>query len=324
MIRSTMKSISQILFFLLIALPLFGEATPHLVLNFDINKTLIASDKAGNKLAEAVLNELLAEKYMAHWDPSLPEEMSYDYYVNNILIPGPKNDSALKKQRQYYRQHFLDYLQKNNSSLYALAFSDYEMALKVLETSESDIFPSFYRLLKKLDEQQISYSIILRSFGMELFDVKQEINSFHKELIARTAEFKKGKLYLDNGKVIEDSYEIFCLLRSIGHIAIHDDYDYWNLHELTALYGKPFYVDQEDSETLSLFFDDNIDEANSIHNIISPFDAKTGKSIPVEKAIASGLAIHVDTLQAILNDNYFIERVEDALEKAAAKGVQGS
>lgn len=314
-----MKFVLQILFLLLVVtpvIPVYSEATPHLVLNFDINKTLIASDKAGNKLVDDVINELLAEKYIAFWDSSLLEEISFDDYVNKILIPGPKNDSELRRQRKCYLQRFLDYLRENNSPLYELAFSDYETALKVLESSQGDIFPSFYRLIEKLNEQQISYSIILRSFGLELFEVKQEINSFHEGLIGRTAEFQKGKLYLDSGEVIEDSYEIYCTLRSIGHIAIHDDWNYWNSHGLAAHQGKPFYVDREDSEILSIFFDDNIDEADSINNIISSLDANTNESIPIEEVVELGLAVRVDTLEAILNDNYFIERVEKAVEKA--------
>ncbi len=317
-----MKFILQILFLLLVVIPvtsLYSEAMPHLVLNFDINKTLIASDKVGNKLVDDVINELLAEKYIALWDPSQLEEMSFNDYVNKILIPGPKNDSELRRQRQCYLQHFLDYLCVNNSPLYELAFSDYEAALKVLKTSQGEIFPSFYRLIEKLNEQQISYSIILRSFGLELFDVKQEINSFHEGLIGRTAEFKEGKLYLDSGEIIEEGYEIYCTLRSIGHIAIHDDWNYWNLHGFAAHQGKPFYVDQEDSETLSIFFDDNIDEADSINNIISSLNANTNKSIPVEEIVELGLAVRVDTLEAILNDNYFIERVEEIVEKANLK-----
>lgn len=295
---------------------MYSEVMPHLVLHFDINKTLIASDKVGNKLVDDVINELLAEKYIALWDSSLLEEMSFDDYVSKILIPGAKNDAELKRQRKCYLQHFLDYLRVNNSPLYKLAFCEYEAALKVLETSQGDIFPSFYRLIEKLNEQQISYSIILRSFGLELFEVKQEINSFHEGLICRTAEFQKGKLYLDSGEVIEDSYEIYCTLRSIGHIAIHDDWNYWNSHGLAAHQGKPFYVDREDSETLSIFFDDNIDEADSINNIISSLDAHSNESIPIEEVVELGLPVRVDTLEAILNDNYFIERVEEAVEKA--------
>lgn len=310
-----MKFILQI-FFLLLAASLFGETIPHLVLNFDINKTLIASDKVGNKSVDDVINELLAEKYKALWDPSLVEEISFDDYVNNILIPGPKHDSELRRQRKYYLQHFLDYLRDNESPLYELVHTEYEIALKALETSNGIIFPSFYHLIEKLNEQQISYSIILRSYGLELFDVKQEINGFHEGLIGRTAKFRKGKLYLDNGEIIEGGCKIYCTLRSIGHIAIHDDWNYWNSHGLAAHQGKPFYVDREDYETLSIFFDDNIHETDSINNIISPLDAKTEKPIPLEEVVKSGLAVRVDTLEAILNDNYFIERVEEALEKA--------
>ncbi len=41
-------------------------------------------------------------------------------------------------------------------------------------------------------------------------------------------------------KIIEDSDEIYCTLRSIGHIAIHDEWNYWNAHGLAAHQGKSF------------------------------------------------------------------------------------
>lgn len=47
--------------FLVISTSLFSEDSLHLILYFDINKTLIASDKAGNKSVTDVINELLAE-----------------------------------------------------------------------------------------------------------------------------------------------------------------------------------------------------------------------------------------------------------------------
>lgn len=313
-----MKFILQILLLLLTISSLYSETTPHLLLNFDINKTLIASDTAGNKLVDDVINELLAKKYNDYWGTS-QQEISFHEYVNKILVPGPKNDKELRRQRKCYHQDFLNYLRFNESPLYKLAFCDYQIILNILEASPGDIFPSFYRLIEKLNEQQISYSIILRTFGLDLFEVKKEINSFYEGLIVRTAKFQKGKLYLDSGEVIEDGYEIYNILRSIGNIAIQDDWNYWNMYGLTAQHGKPFYVDREDSEILSIFFDDNIDETDSIYNIISFLDANTHQPITIEEIVESGLAIRVDTLEAILNDNYFIEQVEKAMRKAHLK-----
>ena len=49
-LRENMKKHSLFaLLFLLVAFSLRGEQAPHLILNFDVNKTLIASDKTENK-----------------------------------------------------------------------------------------------------------------------------------------------------------------------------------------------------------------------------------------------------------------------------------
>ncbi len=308
-----MKSSLRILFFLLITFSAHVNGAPHLILHIDVNQTLVATDKAGDKSVENSLNEMLAKKYLGRWDPNLPEEVSFYHYVNKIMIPGPAYDSELYKQRKRYIQHFLDYLQEHNNPLYESALSDYKSALKVLNSSESTVFPSFYCLIEELNKQQISYSIILRSFGKELLDVRKEINSHCNGMISQTAKFQEGKLYLDNGKVIENGQEIYLALKGIGHVAIGDDWNYWNSHGLTAQHGKPFYIDRSDMKTLSIFFDDHIDETDPIKNIICPLDAKTNQLIPIKELAELGLAVHVETLQAILNKNYFIDHVEKAV-----------
>lgn len=311
-----MKYILRIFLVLLtVSMPLFGKDTPHLILYFDINKTLIASDKAGNKSVEDTLNELLAEQYKACWNESLQEEMTFDEYVHEVLVPGPRDSQELKTQRRLYLQHFIDYLYEQNHPLYKTALEDYETALMTLNTSQGMVFPSFYSLLNDLNKKDISYSIILRSFGDEVFEVKTEINRVHKMMFNQMAKFREGKLLLEESELIENPWKIYNQLRHIKHIAIHDDWNYWNSHGEFAKQGKPFYINKEDTHTLSIFFDDNIRENDSIKNIIAPLDAKTGELIPIEALILSGQAVRVDTLKAILNDDYYINCIEEAIYK---------
>lgn len=311
-----MKYILQIfLFFLTISRPLFSEGSPHLILYFDINKTLIASDKAGNKSVEDVLNELLAEKYKACWDQSLQKAITFDEYVHEILVPGSRDNQELRARRKSYLQHFIDYLHIQNHPLYRTVLHDYETAKMVLNTSNGVIFPSFYSLLDHLDKNGISYSIILRSFGEEVFEVKTEINTVYKNIFNRMGKFREGKLLLDEEASIADSCMIYNQLRRIEHTAIHDDWNYWNAHGEAAKQGKPFYIDREDNETLSIFLDDNIRENDSIKNIIAPLDTANGELIPIKELIQSGQAVRVETLKAILNANYYIQQVEEALYK---------
>ncbi len=180
---------------LIVSIHLYGEATPHLILNFDINKTLIASDKAGKKSVEDVLNELLAEKYSARWDESLQEEMTFDVYIKHILIPGPEDNSELNKQRKLYLQHFIDYLLTHDHPLCESALADYGSALRSLQISKGTIFASFYHLIRDLDAKEISYSIILRSFGDEVLEVKNEINAHYKTIFNRLENFRLASYF---------------------------------------------------------------------------------------------------------------------------------
>ena len=88
---------------------------------------------------------------------------------------------------------------------------------------------------------------------------------------------------------------------------------------MSAKQGKPFYVDREDKGTLSIFLDDNISNNNPIKNIIAPLDAATGELIPIEELIESGQAIRVDTLKAILNDEYYINHIQETIKKHKSK-----
>lgn len=300
---------------LVISTSLFSEDSPHLILYFDINKTLIASDKAGNKSVNDVVNELLTEKYEACWDESLEDPVTFDFYVNKILVPGSKDDEELQSQRKFYRQHFIEYLLAHNHSLYKAVLLDYENVLTKLSTSNSTIFNSFYSLLNHLDQKEISYSVILRSFGEEVFEVKDEINTLYKMIFNQMGQFCEGSLILEGNKLIEGSNAIYTQLRRIEHIAIHDDWNYWNKNMMSAKNGKPFYIDHGDNETLSIFFDDNINENDSNFNIIAPLNAATGELISIEELVESGQAVRVDTLKAILNDNYYINHVEEAFQK---------
>lgn len=292
--------------------------SPHLMLYFDINKTLIASDKAGGKTVENVINELLGEKYEAVWDYEHPEKMTFEEYVHQVLVPGPEKDPALRTQKRAYLHHFVEYLKERAHPLYQEVLEEYEVALESLRASPGTVFNSFYLLLEDLDQRGISYSIILRSFGDEVYEVKNEIEVIREMPISQVGKIRVGKLYLDGHVPIAGSYEIYQQLRYQGHTALNDDWEDWRAHGETAKHGKPFYLDREDGETLALFFDDNIHEDDSIKNIIAPTDARSGEFIPVKSLIETGQAVSVDALEVILNNNYFINKVNEALDKHSA------
>ncbi len=290
-------------------------AEPHLLLNFDINKTLIAQDKATNKSVEDTLNQLLAEKTKACWDDTLLEPISYQRYVG-ILLPGREDDLPLKKRRLEYLNHFVDHLKDQNHLLYQEVASTYHTALNILQESGGKVFPSFYRLINELDKKDISYSIILRSYGVEVFEVAEEIKLFQNKVFSRFGTFREGKLStMESEKMHEEPYAVYEVLRSSGHLAIQDDWKHWVKGKMEGKYGKPFYIDQEDPDTISFFFDDNIYLDDRKENIVAPINAKTGEVIPISSLITSSQIVSVDTLEAILDENYFLDLIEKALKE---------
>jgi hypothetical protein len=303
-----------ILLLITFSVSLFGDV-PHLILNFDINKTLIASDKMTNKSVPEVLNELLAKKYVAKWDKSLDKPISFEDYVDNVLFPASLENVLSGLLRRYSKQHFIDYLRHNSHPLYLDVLKDYQTAEAALQDPDRKVFASFYHLVDALDKRGISYSIVLRSFGAEVDDVKNEINQNVKELFLHTGKFHQTQLFLDNGTSFDNPTAIYQELRHLGHLAIQDDWNHWSTHDCASAYSKPFYVDRQDSNTLSLFFDDNISMKSTDKNIIGPIDPVTGEHYPVDAFITTGQAIPVDTLRAILDPDYFLNCVDAAIEK---------
>ena len=293
--------------FLLEAQPL-----PHLILHFDINKTLIASDKTENKSMEDVINELLSKKYVAYWEENLPEPLTFEAYVRTILLPGDEHDIKLKEARLVYLIHFIDYLSQHQHPLYQTVLEELTEVVETLKRMEGKVFSSFYRLLEELNQKKISYTLFLRSFGEEIFEVKNEINAVFKDLVKAEGRFRRGILYFHHQHLREPQaiYDFFC---SQEHAAIHDDWHYWVEGKMEAKYGKPLYIDRKNRDILVLFFDDNIKTSSFEKNIISPMDCQTGQEISIPLLLQSKQLIAVNTLEAILNELYYIECVQEAL-----------
>ncbi len=307
------------IFFLLAVCLNFGlfSETPHLILNFDVNKTLIASDKTENKSLEDVINELLSRKYFACWDERVEEPISFDAYVKEVLMPGEEHNIKLKMERLVHLTHFLDYLADCNHPLYSVVEEQFTHIITTLKGEH--IFPSFFRLLDDLEKKEIKYTLFLRSFGKEVFEVKNEINCKTNDLFQKEGTFRKGILQIQENASYETPEKIYQFFTSNQHAAIHDDWPYWVAGEMEAKYGKPLYINCEDPNTLSIFFDDNIKIDSYDKNIIAPLNCKTGEALSIQEMLKTKQMIFVDTLEAITNENYFIERLQEALDEHAKR-----
>jgi len=284
-----------------------------LILHIDVNKTIIASDKAENRSLDDVLNILLAERTKYRWSPEVPEPISYFNYICDYLLPGDHHDGDLKWKRRSITKNFVAFLQDSHHPLEQEITEKFNAIKNKLQ--DHYVFPSFFRLIMKLRHDEIDFRVILRSFGKDMPEVVQIIEkTMPNEKFAPLARFKNGQLHLPN-EIIGKVQDIYRLFTSKGHhLAIQDDWNEWNDHHEEFQYGKKFPLDLEDQNTLSLFFDDNIDlDPDSPTNIVSPICAKDGGAIPMKILFERKILHQTDTIQAILDEEYFIKAVEDAV-----------
>jgi hypothetical protein len=297
-----------------------SEVTPRILLNFDLNGTLILKDTSKKVDDDYMLISALAESTISEWDEK--QSMSFKQYVYTVLLPGDKSRPELKAKRQQVVGKFVEWLEDHKHP----ALESVKLTCRKIKEKFTDpktgkmnfpIFPSFYVMMDKLREKKIPFTIILRTFGSDLPEVMKEIEEHPSGVkFSHTAKFEGPKLTIDGKRTIEKTAEIFdVLLNSEEHFAIQDDWIYWNRNKEQGLYGKPFQYDfygtSAKVENLSLFFDDNI-TGDQILDIVNPCEI-SGLKIPT-KELCERFIFPVNTLEAMLDDNYFINRVMKAIK----------
>jgi hypothetical protein len=289
---------------------------PRLLLNFDLNGTLILTDSSKKASDDYMLISTLAENTFAVWDED-HGSMSFKHYVYSVLHPGDKSNPQLKRERQKTVSTFLQWLSEKSHPSFNDVLEDYhEIRQKFTDVKTKavnfTVFPSFYLLLEKLRHMEIPFTIILRTFGSDLHEVVKELEEHSLGLkITRLAKFEDTNLKIGN-TTIEKVDEIFdFILNSEEHLAIQDDWVKWNQDAERGRSGKPFLYDLSGSRkvrNLSLFFDDNI--TGEEHDIVCPYEI-TGQ-MPANTLFGNYL-FAVNTKEAMLNEHYFIDRVLQAL-----------
>lgn len=286
-------------------------AMPHLILYFDVNKTVIGFDKQGKKTAHDAINSAIAEKIFDYWDESLESPISYHDYVKYHLLPNPENSEDIKLQQKVKICGFLEFLKQSNHPEFLRTKAVYDQAIQCLESRDSQVFPSFYKLIHFLKEKQIPHTIVLRTFGSEAPEVVQEINQkFGSSVFTDFRSMKEGHLQDSD----EDLYKF--IINNKQNRVIQDDWKWWFKHHEDWKYGKPFPIDMSDSSRISLFFDDNavFDPLHPDHNNVAPFDVTTGKPIHPQEMIEKKRLFPVDFLEALCNEDYYIQLIGKALQ----------
>lgn len=95
------------------------------------------------------------------------------------------------------------------------------------------------------------------------------------------------------------------------NMAIRDDYTFWALHDEKSEYGKVLVMNESDTNTQQIFFDDcssYVLNARDIHN--------PQRHIPFEE-IDGVHAFHANSYEIMINDDYFIESLIKAQKQFA-------
>lgn len=276
-----------------------------LLLHFDVNGTLILRDSSKVLADDSYgLLSALAENTVLKWDPD-HEPMSFKDYAYRVLCPGDKNDASVKQKRQEIIGRFLKYLEAVDTDEHA------RVSEMVRENQgrmmAGSIFLSFHRLLTRLQQQGIPFTILLRTFGNDLADVVREMQAMGLQF--GYGKFVDGKLSVGDGRstvsnrTIERPEEMFHLfLHSKHHWAIQDDWQRWSSHGEKGEFGKPFVYDADERESVSFFFDDNV--TGEEMDIVAPVDV-SGKGVTPEREVLC----RVNTLEALTDPDYYVRKV---------------
>ena len=291
-------------------IPYEKSATPHLILHFDMNKTMIASDREGQKSAHDTICAILADRISDRWDPILEAPMDYFHFVKYHLVPNPGKSWEIKLKQKEKVSEFLDFLKASGHPSYPMAKDIYDHAMRVIETQKTEIFSSFHKMIQYLHEKEIPYTLVIRTFGSEAPEIVQELNEkFGSGFIDDFRTIRQGNLQGTDG----DLYEL--IRDSDHHLAIRDDWHWWYSHGEHWEYGKPFPIDSDDPGRISLFFDDNAksDPVFPMKNIVAPYDVRSGDLLHPGELIEKNRVFPVEMLEALLDEDYYIRFIEKVL-----------
>lgn len=295
-------------------------------IHMDVNKTIIALDTAQNKTIPQTINEMLASSMKHKWDNV--NETSYESFViEDIINKNPhiiRGSDDMKKIKRQIIEDFPKYLFKNHYEIYEKYKKYYYNITSIISDEAIAIFPSFYKFINWLEtEHKNKYSLYLRTFGNDLDDVIFDIESKSSLRFTNCGKIIETNILFTNNEEDQEknnisSLPINCkvemnidvLLSLTGHYALQDDYKFWQQNNFQAEGGKLFPLNDK---YINIFFDDNADGNNDNRWIIRPI--KNGVLQDTKKLIDAGIIVPVYTVDAIIDDDYFINKFKNLLDQ---------
>jgi hypothetical protein len=282
----------------------------HLVLFFDINGTVMAADSVHNKDLDTGILQFMAENISAKWREDT-DKMTYKNFVETHLHPGSQLDLKLKKKRFARYKNFLQFLAETHHPLLDETQSQFEKIKTNL--SQGVVFNSFIDLIHYLRTNHIRFTLIFRTFGNDFNVVLDEVKQKTKLQFQKNAAFKAGQLYISNGQVLNKPADMLSSIKPFAHTGWQDDWEHWHAHSETFQAGKPYPIDLANENVVSIFFDDKALEREII-GLKSCREDQQDEKTRQQQLIACGRLVPVNTMDAVLNRNYFIDHVKFALK----------
>eukprot|EP01084_Bolivina_argentea_P078983 143333_1 len=190
--------------------------TNHLILHFDINKTIVMSDAVQGKGLKGVINDGISEcswgqvyninncpsNYIYNksfiinnqiWKPISPYTITPIQPNNNLIsfmswikqqhpYPNNKTDQIIKHKRRSYTLRFIELFNNQINEISETYINTYNQMLTKMETGNNGkpiyIIPAFWNCIHDLIKYKRSFSIIFRTFGTDIHDVMEAFNIF--------------------------------------------------------------------------------------------------------------------------------------------------
>lgn len=297
-----MHTLSSILLFLwALSLPLAAQEAPkHLLLHFDVGRTLTLDDPTGRKTRSDSLNELLAQRYTDQWDENVLTPLSYEEYVTKHLLPGKHRDKARYRQQKLLLHTFLNQLREQEHPLLKEVEEEFHSLQRLVEKQETPLFASIHTLLQSLKQDGRPYSIVLRSFHDDMDDVVEALQVYGISFARRGFFFADKRFSLVDEKEtrdLENTLELYSQWQREPHLAILD----------VGEEGKPFIIDSHDPTMLSLFFDNGLRLEENHPPLVTLFDLSEKRFSSIAEGVENGWLVPVDTGAALENSNYYLE-----------------
>ena len=341
-----------------------------LVLHFDVNETIILEDKAGGDTREMCLNKIIAKSasvapdasgsysWLSPSGSSAPfsspskravSDLHFGFEPLSSIASSYYRVPALKQNVRGFKAHPHGAAWSEVLGLLVdkMAYSGPGTLPKSLSQDGGRshfVLPSFFECVTGLVGEGRDVSVVIRTFGDDLEDIKVALGAFARGEHPMFPGFKEPEWEVDDGKMWKGRYgeggewqlspwkggregegggvseaEAVMMFERNKVTLVQDDYQYWSQNECRPGAGKPCWVG---GEVRHIFFDDNIhysedDSIVAVRKSVGDgcFEALDGKQTMEEEGRS---IVKVFAVKALLYDDYFLEKVK-ACEKRMAE-----